>query len=581
MTEFRMNITGPALALLLLAAPAVAQTGAQPEETAGVGVAVDVEAKSAMVVAANPVAAAVGYDMLQAGGSAADAAVAVQLMLNLVEPQSSGIGGGAFMVYWDASGRTLTTIDGRETVPASAGSDYFLGPDGVPLDFWDALVGGHSVGVPGVLRALELLHREHGRLPWADLFAPTIALAEQGFAISARMADSIAGIYGDGLDRFEPARSYFFHADGSPRREGEILRNPDLARTLRLIAAHGAAPFYEGAIAGDIVAAVRTETNPGELTRDDLAGYRAIERPPVCVVYRVYEVCGMGPPSSGDLTVGQILGILSHFDLPSMGDSFEAWHLYAEAAKLAYADRGLYIADSDFVKVPTKGLLDPTYLAARAALIDPDRAMPAAEPGTPPWDEGALWAPDLQPGLPGTSHFVVVDRYGDMASVTTSIEYAFGSRVMTGGFLLNNQLTDFSFVPEVDGKPVANRVEGGKRPRSSMAPTIVLKDGAPVLLIGSAGGSRIINYVAEALIRILDFGMSPSEALASGHVVSRGGAVELEEGTAAVDLAPAFKALGQEVTIANVNSGLQVILITEEGPIGAADPRREGVALGD
>jgi gamma-glutamyltranspeptidase/glutathione hydrolase len=581
MTEIRMRFVGPTLALLLLAAPVAAQTSAQPEQTFDVGTANDVLARSAMVVAANPLAAAVGRDMLEAGGSAADAAVAVQIMLNLVEPQSSGIGGGAFLLYWDASEETLTTIDGRETAPASAGPDYFLGPDGQPLGFWDALVGGRSAGVPGILRMLEMLHADHGRLPWAALFAPTIALAEEGFPISPRMADSIAGSTGDALDLFEPARSYFFRPDGTPKPAGELLRNPDLARTLRLIAAHGAAPFYEGSIAGDIVAAVRTETNPGELTRADLAGYRAIERPPVCVAYRVYEVCGIGPPSSGGLTVGQILGMLSQFDLPALGDTPEAWHLFAEAAKLAYADRGLYMADSDFVKMPTKGLLDPTYLATRAALIDPAATMIAAVPGTPPWDEGALRAPDLQAELPGTTHFVVVDRYGDMASVTTSVEYAFGSRLMTGGFLLNNQLTDFSFAPESDGKPIANRVEGGKRPRSSMSPTIVFRDGTPVLLIGSAGGSRIINYVAESLIRILDWGMSPAEALAAGNVVSRGGAVELEEGTVAVDLAPGLEALGQEVTIANLNSGLQVILIADGVLIGAADPRREGVALGD
>jgi gamma-glutamyltranspeptidase/glutathione hydrolase len=502
-------------------------------------------------------------------------------MLNLVEPQSSGIGGGAFLLHWDASERALTTLDGRETAPASATGEYFFGPDGAPVGWWDAVVGGRSVGVPGVLRMLEHLHRRHGRTPWADLLAPTITLAERGFSISPRLAASIADAQERKLDLFEPTRSYFFHPEGTPKAAGETLRNPDFARTLRLIAAAGAAPFYEGAIAGDIVAAVRTPINAGELTLADLAGYHAIERPPVCVAYRAYQVCGMGPPSSGALTVGQILGMLDHFDLSALGNTPEAWHLYTEAAKLAYADRALYMADSDYVKMPTKGLLDPQYLADRAALIDPANAMEAAAPGTPPWDDAALRAPDTQPERPGTSHFVIVDAYGDMVSATSSIETGFGSRVMTGGFLLNNELTDFSRAPMKDGKPIANRVEGGKRPRSSMSPTIVLRDGAPVLLIGSPGGSRIINYVAAALIRILDWGMSPAEAIAAGHVVSRGGAIDLEEGTEAEALAPALQALGQEVKIANLNSGLHVIRIADGRLTGAADPRREGVAAGD
>ncbi|MEM9429372.1 MAG: gamma-glutamyltransferase [Pseudomonadota bacterium] len=569
---------GPLLTLVAL--PALAQTPGQPEDTVAVVEKEAVRAETYMVAAANPYAAEVGRDILAAGGSAADAAVAIQLMLNLVEPQSSGIGGGAFALYWDASARAVSSLDGRERAPLLADETYWLDPEGEPVGFWDAVVGGRSVGVPGTLALLEDLHARHGRLPWAELFAPTIALAEEGFPISARLAASIAGAQERSLDLFDDTRAYFFTEDGAPKPEGTILKNPDFAQTLRLLADAGAAPFYEGAIAGDIIAAVATETNPGILTAEDLSTYEVIERPVVCQTYREHEVCGMGPPSSGALTVGQILGILRDVDL-GPEPSPASWHIYIEAAKLAYADRGLYMADSDFVEGPVLELLDPDYLQSRAALIDPEMTMTTAEPGTPPWEEGMLLSPDTQVERPGTSHFVVVDAYGDMISMTTTIETGFGSRVMTNGFLLNNELTDFSRSPEADDRPIANRVEGGKRPRSSMAPTIVLRDGEPVLLIGSPGGSRIINYVATTIIAILDWDLDPQSAISLGHVVNRNGPTDLEVGTEAEDLAEALAAFGHEVTVRDLNSGLHAIQITEDGLIGAADPRREGIALGD
>ncbi len=568
-----------ALALLCAAAPALAQVDApvQPETTTALAERTSVLARDFMVAAAHPLAAQVGHDVLAAGGSAADAAVAVQVMLNLVEPQSSGLGGGGFLLYWDSALERLTSFDARERAPLEATPDYWLGPDGETLGFWDAVIGGRSAGVPGTPRLLEIIHQRHGRLPWADLIQPAIDRAEQGFPVSPRLAAAIAEARE--LDRFPEARALYFDASGAPLAEGATLRNPDLARTLRLYAAHGAEPFYSGAIARDIVRAVRTETNPGILTLWDLASYEVIEREPVCFPYRGVDVCGMGPPSSGALTVGQMLGMLSSFDLPAMGPGIAATHLFVEAAKLAFADRGLYMADADFVDMP-EGLLDPDYLASRAALIDPAAAMASAAPGEPPWDEAELRAPDVERPRAGTTHFVIVDRYGDMVSATTTIETGFGSRVMTGGFILNNELTDFSFAPEADGAPVANRVEGGKRPRSSMAPTVVLRDGAPVLLAGSPGGANIIPYVAAALVAILDWDLDPQLAIDRPHVLSRNGPTNVEEGPRAEATAQALRALGHEVSIANLNSGLHVIAVEPDGLIGAADKRREGLVLG-
>ncbi|MEM6440205.1 MAG: gamma-glutamyltransferase [Pseudomonadota bacterium] len=559
-----------------------AQVPAQPESgVSRAGAAPWAEATRFMAVAAHPMAAEAGRAVLARGGSAADAAVAMQAMLTLVEPQSSGLGGGMFLMHWEAAAGALTAWDGRETAPASADGGYWLDADGAPMGFWDAVVGGRSVGVPGVPKLLERLHETHGRLPWAELFGSTIAAAEEGFAVSPRMAASVARAQARGLDRFEAAAGYFFGEDGAPRAEGFVLRNPALAATLRGMARDGTAAFYGGALGRRIIDAVQAADNESELTMDDLRSYRARVRDPVCVDYRGHQVCGMGPPSSGALTVGQILGMLENFDLAALGDGPEAWHLFAEASRLAYADRALYMADADFVEVPVKGLLDKDYLASRAALIDPERSLGVAEAGSPPSDHGRLRAPDGTEKDHGTSHFVAVDAEGNMVSATSSIETGFGSRLMVGGFLLNNQLTDFSFSPEREGREVANRVEGGKRPRSSMAPTVVLKEGRPVLLIGSPGGSRIIGYVAANIIRILDWGMHPAQALERGHVINRNGATDLEAGTEAEALAKPLESLGHEVRVRDLNSGLHVIALEDGRIVGAADPRREGVALGE
>ena len=564
------------LILALALFPARAREPAQPESTYQVAPVNAASGRGWMIAAAHPLATEVGAKILAAGGSAADAAVAAQLMLNLAEPQSSGVGGGAFALYWDESEKRLRAWDARETAPQAADENYWLNENGEPMKWRDAATGGRSVGVPGTLKLLEALHQRHGRTAWADLFAPTIARAEAGFEISPRLADSIAAAAEKQLTLFAKTRAYFFTPDGAPKRAGTILRNPEFARTLRLLAAEGARPFYHGDVAEDIAAAVRTKINPGILTAEDLANYEARERAPVCVSYRKHDVCGMGPPSSGGLTVGQILGMLENFDLPEIGGGVAGRHLFAEAAKLAHADRALYMADDDFARIPS-GILDRDYLRARARLIDPAAAMKKAPAGVPPGAEAAgILHPQSQLERAGTSHFVIVDSRGDMISMTTTIETGFGSRVMTNGFLLNNELTDFSFAPEKDGRKVANRVEGGKRPRSSMAPTIVLREGRPILLVGSPGGSRIINYVAEALVAMLDWGMTPAEALALGHLTNRNGATDLEAETAAADLAPQLEALGHEVKIRDLNSGLHAIWIADGRLIGAADPRREG-----
>ena len=559
------------------AAAGQAEEETQPERTYDIADVKSGAAETYMVVAAHPLAAEAGRAVLAEGGTAADAAVAVQLVLTLVEPQSSGLGGGAFALWWDAGTKRLTSYDGRETAPGAATPDYWLGEGGEPIGWFDAVPGGKSVGVPGTPALLQTLHDRHGALPRARLAAAAIALAAEGFEVSPRLAASIAGAAENGLAAFPDAGAYFFPG-APPLVAGDRLRNPTLAASLRRFAAEGAAPFYRGDLAENIVAATTgAPVNPGMLTMEDFAAYEVKERAPVCHPYRGYEICGMGPPSSGALTVGQILMMLEKFDLGDAPNA-EAWRRYVEASRLAFADRGLYMADSDFVGTP-EGLLNPGYMEERARLITPVAAGEAA-PGDPPWKEGALRAPDTDAERPGTTHFVIRDRAGNVISMTSTIETGFGSRLMANGYLLNNELTDFSRTPETGGKPVANRVEGGKRPRSSMAPTIVLKDGAPVMALGSPGGSRIIGYVATALIALIDWGMSPAEAVAMGHVTASGRRVDLEEDTEAALLAGNMTAFGLEARVRNLNSGLAAMMIGDQLQ-GAADPRREGVVLGD
>ncbi len=531
-----------------------------------------------MVAAANPHAARAGIEILAEGGSAADAAIAVQLVLTLVEPQSSGIGGGAFLLHWDAEARRLRAYDGRETAPSEATPDLFLDEDGRPLPFSDAAVGGRSVGTPGVLRLLELVHRNHGRLPWPRLFRPSIALAEEGFPVSARLHRMIAE------DRFlgsqAAARRYFYGEDGAPRGEGEVLRNPELAHTLRLLAEKGAGAFYEGPLAEAIVAAARDfEENPGRLGLEDLAGYEAVERRPLCRPYRRWKVCGMPPPTSGGVAVLQILGLLQGFDLASAAE-IDRVHLFTQAGRLAYADRDRYLADPTFVPVPVDALLDAEYLARRARHIDAGRDMGRAAAGEVDGSGRRGRGEALE--LPSTSHLCVVDGRGSAVTMTTSVESAFGSRLWVRGFLLNNQLTDFSFAPERAGEAVANRVQPKKRPRSSMAPTAVLdREGTKLqLLIGSPGGSRIPAYVAEALIRTLDLGRDVQSAVSAPHALNRNGPTELEEGTEMVRLREELERRGHAVEVRELTSGLHAVRVTPDGLRGGADPRREGVALG-
>lgn len=569
---------GSAVALAQQAADAVAPEAAIAQQAKSAGQPVN--GKNWMVAVANPLAATAAARVLEKGGTAADAAIAAQAMLGLVEPQSSGLGGGAFLVYYDGKTGALTTLDGRETAPMAATPQLFQNPDGEPLKFFSAVIGGRSVGVPGTPALLAEMHRRWGSTPWPELLRPSIDRARQGFTVSPRLAGLVSG----GAERLSmhAATKDYFLPSGQPLKEGALLRNPAYADTLQTIADSGVQAFYSGQTAAAIVDTVRGfAANPGVMQLQDLSNYKVVERQPVCAPYRGYSVCGMGPPSSGALTVGQILGLLQPYDLAALGATNpESWRLIGDASRLAFADRGRYMADSDFVKMPTKGLLKPGYLKTRSALLNGSSALQSVKPGEPDWDDARLpRADDESLELPSTTHFSIVDSQGNAVSITSTIENGFGSRLMTQGFLLNNELTDFSFRDQKDGKPIANRVEPGKRPRSSMSPTIVLKDDKPVLVVGSPGGSRIIGYVAKTIIAHLDWGMDIQRAISTPHLVNRFGKFDVEAGTAAADMAPALESLGFEVVVRNLNSGLHGIVITEDGLQGGADPRREGVVL--
>ncbi|WP_297021285.1 gamma-glutamyltransferase [Thalassospira sp.] len=540
-----------------------------------------VTAKNWMISAANPLAVEAGANILRSGGNAIDAMVAIQTMLGLVEPQSSGLGGGAFLVYFDATTGKLTTLDGRETAPLSATPTLFQDENGEPLKFYDAVVGGRSVGTPGTPALMKAAHEKWGQMPWNTLFAPAIETAINGFEVSPRLAALIANDQ-EKLSRDPEAKGYFFDADGAPLAAGTVLQNPKYAKTLQDITANGTVNFYQGQIAQDIVEKVKdADWNPGVLSLADFANYQVKERAAVCAEYRGLDVCGMGPPSSGALTVGQILGLLAPYDIAALGpDSAQSWRLIGDASRLAFADRGRYMADIDFVPMPLTGLLDKTYLAERSRLLDRETALDTVEPGTPGFSHALHLADDQAIELPSTSHFSIVDIYGNAVSMTTTIENGFGSRLMVNGFMLNNELTDFSFRTHVDGVPIANALAPGKRPRSSMAPTIVMKDGKPVIITGSPGGSRIIGYVAQSLIGMIDWNMPPQQAIEMPHLVNRFGTFDLEAGTDAEKLAPALEDMGFKTSIRDLNSGIHAIMVTEDGLIGGADSRREGIVVG-
>ncbi|UZE96913.1 gamma-glutamyltransferase [Alkalimarinus alittae] len=551
-----------------------------PEAATGTQLKSSVKSEKFMVAAANPYAVEAGYRVLSEGGSAVDAAIAVQMVLTLVEPQSSGIGGGAFLLHWDNNTHQLTSWDGRETAPSAATSALFIDSKGQPMNWWDALAGGRSVGAPGVLAVLAKAHQKYGKRPWQSLFKEAIALSENGFIVSERLHLLVAKKTNPALGRYDTARDYFY-PDGEPLKSGALLRNPQLAATLKTIAAQGSKAFYSGAIAKDIIASVQgANDNPGLLTEADLASYQAKERPPICAPYHHYKVCGMGPPTSGGIAVLQILALLEPFNLSAYEPmSPDAIHLFSQASRLAYADRDNYIADSDFVNVPVEGLLDSDYLKQRSSLINIKKDMGIAPAGNIPSSTRHSKGQTL--AQPSTSHISIVDPFGSAVSMTSSIEMAFGSTLMTRGFLLNNQLTDFSFRSKKEALPIANRVEGNKRPRSSMSPIMVFDQNNQLLLvIGSPGGSRIINYVAKSIIGILDWKLDIQRAIDLPNITNRNGTTDIELDTSATNLKQVLENRGHTVKIRELNSGLHGILVTPQSLIGGADSRREGIAKG-
>ncbi len=531
-----------------------------------------------VVSSADPRAAAAGQEILRKGGSASDAAMAMMLALTVVEPQSSGIGGGGFLLYHEAKTGQISTIDGRETAPAAAEQTRFLNENGQPMKFINAFQGGISVGVPGNIRLMAMTHDKWGTLPWADLFGPAIRLAEQGYVVNETLQSRLDSVRSLWIN-FPEARAIYWQ-DGRPKRRGETVKNPDLAKLLRTVAAQGPDAFYSGPIAQNIVeATANAKINPAAITMADISGYAALPRDAVCMPYREFKVCGMGPPSSGATTVLQILGSLRPFDMKKLGkDNAQSWHLIAESMQLAYADREKYLGDPGFVNVPVQGMLSDSYLADRSALIQPGTSLGSYEAGTPPGAEHRTVA--LSSEIAGTTHFVAVDRKGNVASMTSTIEGAFGSQLIADGYFLNNELTDFTFAPEKDGAPVANRVQAGKRPLSSMSPTIVYnKNGRAVLALGSAGGKRIIMHVTKTLIGVIDFGLPLGEAIALPNIYFSNAAVLVEEGTFLADMAPQLSRYGQPVRSTDLSSKVNGAQWRGTKWVGAADPRSPGIAL--
>ena len=553
-----------------------------------------------MVTSADPRATAAGQEILRAGGSAADAAMAMMLALTVVEPQSSGIGGGGFLVHQTAGAAQPETIDGRETAPKAATPQRFVGADGKAMPFIQAFPGGRSVGVPGNVRLMALATKRWGKLPWKALFAPAIRLAEGGYQVTRPMAAASANLSplwaggstavagpeggvstgtGAATGRF-PQVSALYTQGGKPLVEGATVKNPALGKTLRMLAAKGPDAFYSGANAKALIAAVTsTSVAPSDMTAADLTAYQAKERAPVCGTYRTYKVCGMAPPSSGATTVLQILGMLERFDLAKLGkDSPVAWHLIGEAMQLAYADREKYLGDTDYVQVPVAGLIDRGYIAQRSALISETKALGQYEAGTPPGAQPRTAA--VQHEVPSTTHFIAIDRAGDIATMTSTVEGPFGSQLVAGGYVLNNELTDFTFAPEKDGAPVANRVEPGKRPLSSMAPTIVYDaSGAPVFTVGAAGGKTIIMQVAKAIIAHLDWKLPARDAIGLGLVFFNRDGLVLEQGTTLPAMQPALAAMGHKVSVGKLGLKANAAEKTAAGWVGAADPRGVGNAL--
>jgi len=531
-----------------------------------------------IVSAANPIASKAAFEVLKNGGNAIDAMVTLQTVLSLVEPQSSGLGGGSFLLYYDAKAQKLTSFDARETAPLNAPLDLFMEDKDTPMTFFDAVVGGRAVGTPGTVKLLWDLHHRLGTQEWPNLLLPAIKLAQNGFIVSPRMANAVAN---DKHLKRDPVAADYFFPKGQALEAGHRLKNPEFVRTLNALAEHGGDYFYNSFISQSIINTVQKHTNKGYLSQADFSDYNVIEREAVCAPYRQYEVCGMGPPSSGAITVSQTLGILSNFDLAMYAPlKAPAWNLIAEASRLAFADRGLYIADPDFVSMP-KGLLSKAYLAERATLIQANKAAKEVKSGQPSADVATRFQQGRSPEQDSTSHFVIVDRDGNIVSMTSSIENGFGSRLMSNGFLLNNQLTDFSFsAADKNGQLIANRVEAGKRPRSSMAPTIVFENKQPYIALGSPGGSRIISYVTNALVAVIDWNLSLQQAFDFPHITNRFGMMSLEADTPASALEPEFQAMGYKTSIRNLNSGLQGVVFTPKGMIGAADKRREGLVLG-